>query len=298
MRLTIFFSMVVAKKCEVEPVKQYVHSTCAVVSSSGSLKEGSRGREIDAHEAIFRFNDAPTAKYTKHVGTRTTYRILNHACTTVLATGHKVYETGTRMRLCSKLTKGELAGVSLITSNPEVVSCNPRVLRSAGPGNYKSFERSKCHARTAMLTGTRGVLTALFMCRNVTLYGFNMSENQHFNYHYYDSVVLAKNRHSPTCDQRYIDDLVKSHRPITYAAAIDVRASYSKQHWWAKKTPHHKKPPSNSTTKKKTPKKPQNHTAHRSTATRKRVRVKRTNHTTHTKSHVVEESTSAPTLLR
>jgi hypothetical protein len=35
-------------------------STCAVVGSSSTLKGSGQGRDIDAHTAVIRFNDAPT----------------------------------------------------------------------------------------------------------------------------------------------------------------------------------------------------------------------------------------------
>ena len=51
--------------------------SCAVVSSSGNLASGSHGAEIDAHDAVFRFNAAPTKGFESMVGGKTTFRILN-----------------------------------------------------------------------------------------------------------------------------------------------------------------------------------------------------------------------------
>ena len=51
--------------------------TCAVVSSSGALAASHHGAEIDAHDAVFRFNSAPTAGFQEQVGSKTTFRILN-----------------------------------------------------------------------------------------------------------------------------------------------------------------------------------------------------------------------------
>ena len=55
--------------------KQY--ETCALVGTAAVVTDAQRGGEIDANDAVFRTDDAPTKRYEQFVGRRTTYRIVS-----------------------------------------------------------------------------------------------------------------------------------------------------------------------------------------------------------------------------
>ncbi|KAA0718945.1 Alpha-N-acetylgalactosaminide alpha-2,6-sialyltransferase 5 [Triplophysa tibetana] len=62
-----------------KPLKMHC-SSCALVTSSGHLTGGRRGKEIDQAECVIRMNDAPTARgYGVDVGQRTSLRVIAHS---------------------------------------------------------------------------------------------------------------------------------------------------------------------------------------------------------------------------
>ncbi|XP_066292896.1 beta-galactoside alpha-2,6-sialyltransferase 2-like [Branchiostoma lanceolatum] len=61
-----------------ESLEKLVHfNSCAVVSSSHALRLHTYGREIDSHDAVLRFNCAPTHTFEQFVGKRTDIRLIN-----------------------------------------------------------------------------------------------------------------------------------------------------------------------------------------------------------------------------
>uniref|UniRef100_A0ACB8FAT2 Beta-galactoside alpha-2,6-sialyltransferase 1 n=1 Tax=Sphaerodactylus townsendi TaxID=933632 RepID=A0ACB8FAT2_9SAUR len=57
---------------------------CAVVSSAGSMKSSRLGTAIDSHNAVLRFNGAPTKGFQADVGGKTTVRLINSQATLVM----------------------------------------------------------------------------------------------------------------------------------------------------------------------------------------------------------------------
>ncbi|CAG7734526.1 unnamed protein product [Allacma fusca] len=60
-----------------ETVEQALYRSCAVIPNSAALDGAKHGLDIDAHDFILRFNNAPTSGYEEDVGSLTSMRIVN-----------------------------------------------------------------------------------------------------------------------------------------------------------------------------------------------------------------------------
>lgn len=180
------------------------HSSCALVASSSALLQRDLGRAIDQHEAVFRFNDAPTEQLEAHVGRRTSYRVVNYACSTMLANifsaerRNAARDTNARCHRILSIAPVEVAQGSkflsfYFTADAVCEKMRYRIFRSSNylttPSTLLSgaFLRvatvlsrgwsehvlQACNRTGTLLTGTGALLMALRMCSNITLFGFS-----------------------------------------------------------------------------------------------------------------------------
>lgn len=153
-----------------------LHGTCAVVSSSGVLRSHHWGKAIDAAEAVFRFNTAPTSGYERLVGSKDTLRVVNELFPgTALQKGKQLVRNGTiyvvsaphdgRKHDVEKLHRRfpSLGLFSVATSVPERVG---KTLRGAYPASW--FSKGLADWPT---TGALGMLLAMSLCGEVKAYG-------------------------------------------------------------------------------------------------------------------------------
>jgi len=88
-------SMKQVGKVPTAPVAGKRYRSCALVGNAGHLIKQKYGAYIDRHEAVIRFNVLGLKKFSAHVGTRTTFRVLNNArsvdacCSGMLPEGKK-----------------------------------------------------------------------------------------------------------------------------------------------------------------------------------------------------------------
>lgn len=181
------------------------YKSCAVVGSSGVLRNSSWGERIDSHSAIFRLNNAPVVGYEDDIGSRTTIRML-----------HDYHFTSTNS---GKLRMTENSGLLLLWP-PKT---RPNDTRTGGPSprftaeeEFLDFYKSRKHScapiyrispeaygeiyritgllvgkfpPTVPSTGFMTILSALQLCRSVNVFGLS-----------WKSAAMTRRRHNRSGD--------------------------------------------------------------------------------------------------
>ena len=170
--------------------------TCALVGNSAILSSGPpAGKFIDAHDVVFRLNQAPTKKYEDRVGKKTTVRILNkswvlgYGGTLRLEHGNvKESDLPNEDGVLFLASRGNFQAITKLMNKFRFSSAggveNVKVLRmnfklydviSAQLKRFRSCLASKEQTFTGGSTPSSGLMTSLLLagrCDEVNLYGF------------------------------------------------------------------------------------------------------------------------------
>jgi len=202
-------------------LKKYRWQSCAIVGNSGSLLNSNYGPVIDKHSVVMRLNQAPVTGYERHVGSKTTFRLLNnmwlHRYSTPLSTKDNLLympweglelkpipptelplEHGSTMILTRytpeeaeqivKFWERKRPDVTVMLLNSRLVSVVRQLLQGYRvrlcKAGYGPFEGG-----TVPSSGLVGAYMLSQMCRSVTAYGFGVAGEAQGKrataYHYY-----------------------------------------------------------------------------------------------------------------
>ena len=202
------------------------YGTCAVVGNSGRLVNARHGAEIDTHDAVFRINYAPVHGFTEHVGSKTTFDVVNSAHARFMIGKHReskfisrhgkernstvlvfeVMKNDIRRKIFPSLLEkwggegrrpdtrpgGGLPPVALMSPHLVVhaqwlFSYLNQLIKAAAPRREYA---------TKAMTGWYATFFALQVCERVNVYGFSPftphEGHWHGKYHYFDDNSAAQ----------------------------------------------------------------------------------------------------------
>ncbi|KAK3268043.1 glycosyltransferase 29 protein [Cymbomonas tetramitiformis] len=206
------------------------YGTCAIVGNSGALLNKEAGRDIDAHDLIYRFNQAPVKGYEVHVGSRSSFESLNGYWVKELMDEKRGYRWNWRSRDTGvilfelfepwafiwktktqildkdrwwKQTYAKLKKLhpdrKIIALSPQFVSWSYLLYREL----RRRFQRMRLghYPGEKPMSGFYSFFFCLHLCEQVDIYGFapyneDSSKNAGTKYHYFDSAVPRPGSHS------------------------------------------------------------------------------------------------------
>lgn len=164
-----------------DPLGGVKFGTCAVVGSAGLLRTRRFGPQIDAHDAVFRFNSAYTTGLEEYVGSRTTIRLMNRE--------NFGFEGGPEEIVLQHITTldmmGDFAAYRRLRPSTKLYAIHPAF-----------YERVITPDAEHPSNGYFGMRLALEMCGCVRLYGFIRTWQGYMTYHYHDDYTPRKSQHS------------------------------------------------------------------------------------------------------
>lgn len=194
-----------------EDCPDYRFETCAFVGNSGTMKYSNYGSEIDGHDMVYRFNQAPTHRYEAQVGSETTFESLNakHAHNLAKQDTKWLWRDPVPIYLLFepiKLKETVLAihekfpEVQVLVLSPEFAS-KAREIYNGLQSELEGHEFG-CFSGEKPMSGFYSLLIAATMCDKIDMYGFEpwedwMADGQSdLHYHYFDSEEPRPGAHS------------------------------------------------------------------------------------------------------
>ena len=180
-------------------LKDAHYSTCAIVGSAGLLLTQQFGEEIDEHEAIFRFNIAPAKGFEKHVGSKTTLRLINR---------HHLGFREFKDEICLFHTTVEDA----LRKYVRIAQNHPNLPNVPMDMSFykKVVQWNKLETPT---NGYFGLKLALMLCDRIDIYGFLRTWKGYVKYHYFNDEEPNSRQLSRDTkgEMPIILDLLKTH---------------------------------------------------------------------------------------
>ncbi|MQM04769.1 hypothetical protein Taro_037576, partial [Colocasia esculenta] len=185
---------------ETPPLMPRQFGRCAVIGNSGDLLKTEFGEEIDGYDAVIRENGAPIQNYTKYVGRKSTFRLLNRGSAKAIDKVVELDETG-QEALIIKTTIHDIMN---------------NVIKELPIKNPVYLFLGASFGSAAKGTGLKALEFALSICDSVDMYGFTVDPGYKEWTRYFSE---SRQGHTPLHGRAYYQmmeclGLVKIHSPM------------------------------------------------------------------------------------
>ncbi|XP_031481654.1 sialyltransferase-like protein 2 isoform X2 [Nymphaea colorata] len=173
---------------------------CAVIGNSGDLLQTSFGEEIDGYDAVVRENGAPIENYTKYVGNKRTFRLLNRGSAKAL----------------DKVAELDGTGKEVLIIKTTIHDVMSKMIREVPIQNPVYLMLGASFGSSAKGTGLKALEFALSVCDSVDMYGFTVDPGYKEWTRYFSE---SRQGHTPLQGRAYYQmmeclGLVKIHSPM------------------------------------------------------------------------------------
>lgn len=134
------------------------YGKCAIVGNSGDLIKMQLGKEIDEYDAVVRNNGAPVENYTKYVGEKTTFRLLNRGSAKAL----------------DKVAALDGTGKEVLIIKTTIHDAMSKMIKEVPIQNPVYLMLGTALGPSAKGTGLKAVEFSLSVCETVDIYGFTV----------------------------------------------------------------------------------------------------------------------------
>jgi hypothetical protein len=193
---------VTPEMASVLPVDDYKHrfETCAIVGNSGSLVNSRLGAQIDEHDVVFRFHNAPTHRYENDVGSKMQFQVLDHYWMETLmsseggATDARWWSDDATLMLWSPYSQEAFVQLRQLYPTSSIVFLSHHLVTAATSAakrmkaRIEELMKSSFGSNKASLEQTSmfyAVAFAMQACGSVDVYGMDFRQSK---YQYYDDV--------------------------------------------------------------------------------------------------------------
>jgi hypothetical protein len=200
-------------------LKSAPYNTCALVGSSGNLKNHAYGDLIDRNDIVIRVNNAPVKGYERMVGHRLADIIIlnDHVhdpanCMADTLSGHGALYICTTPSFQPNKDSKSLAKGKLIQDCPlyhadVMYTFSAYIFRTVKDSLTAYAQKYHVNATGHPSSGLKALLFSMLLCRKVHMFGFGMEGATTFHYYSKETEFKRAERHELSLEMSIIKDL-------------------------------------------------------------------------------------------